>query len=121
MESQIFTRSCRKILTIDEKLAIGAQMADAVAKREAANEELKAVKASYNNRIAAAEAAMGECQRWLNNGWRMEDVDVYWLMDVPRVGMKSIIRTDTGETIETEKMSQNDTQKVLDFQAGGNA
>ncbi len=119
MENLTFQRSVRQTLTIEDKLRIGSELAEAVAKQVAAEEELKAIKADYNNRIARSGATANTCQIALNNGWQMVDVDCSWVMDFPLMGQKSIVRTDTNEIVETEKMTDRDRQKVLDFQGSG--
>jgi hypothetical protein len=114
-----FPYKVRRTLTTDDRLVIGDEMAGAAARREQLGEELKEVKEQYKSRVTAAETILQRCQRALNNGWQMVEVPCYWSMDVPNYGQKSIIRTDTGEIVQSEAMSNSDRQEVLEFESEG--
>jgi hypothetical protein len=92
-----------------------------ISELEQLDEELKEIRDQYKSRISAAEATVGRCQRALNNGWQLADVPCYWVMDHPSYGAKSIIRTDTGEVVQTEPMEDFDRQRVLEFEAAPQA
>jgi hypothetical protein len=111
-----FPYKVRRALTTDDKLSIGNEMAGAAARREQLGEELKEIKEQYKSRVTAAETVLQRCQRALNNGWQMVEVPCYWSMDCPTYGLKSIIRTDTGEVVQSEAMSNSDRQEVLEFE-----
>ena len=119
MNTVTFPYKVRRALTIEDQVRLGAEMASAAAKLEQLDEELKEIRDQYKSRVSAAEATVGRCQRALNNGWQMADVPCYWVMDHPTYGAKSIIRTDTGEVVQTEPMEDFDRQRVLEFEVVG--
>ena len=112
-EQKYFSRSVRCTLTTDDKLKIGSELAQSSAKLESLEEELKEIKDEYKSKTSAEEAIVGRCQRALNSGWQMRSVECYWVMDEPKQNQKSIVRTDTGEIVDTEAMSANDRQQSL--------
>jgi hypothetical protein len=116
MNTVTFPYKVRRVLTTDDMLRIGSEMATAEAKLEQLGEELKEIKDGYKSRSSAAETTIQRCQRAINNGWQMADVPCYWQMDHPHYGLKSIIRTDTAEVVQSEPMEDCDRQRVLEFQ-----
>ena len=110
-----FTVSVRCALTTDDRLRIGSEMADAAAHIEQLEDDLKELKESYKARTTAAEAVISRCQRALRNNYQMGDRLCQWQLDAPTPGMKSLIRLDTFEPIETTRMEERDMQTSLPF------
>jgi hypothetical protein len=116
MNTATFPYKVRRTLTTDDRLQIGSDLAAAAAKLNEVARELKAIKEQFKSRESAAEEIMQNCQEALNRGWRMTEIPCYWEMDYPSYGLKSIIRTDTGEAVSREAMSNSDRQEVLVFE-----
>lgn len=74
------------------------------------SDEKKAVVDEYKHKISAHEAKVGEFSTQIHAGFESREIQCWWEMNTPSLGMKSLYRSDTGEFVESEKMTEVDAQ-----------
>ncbi len=79
-----------------------------------AEEQAKGAAATYKDKIAGAQANINILSRDISNGYEYRFVDCYWENDYTS-RMKTLFRTDTGESIKTETISPSEMQKEMDL------
>lgn len=82
------------------------QLDESIEKRKRVNADLKADEA----RIAES---ITKLSRYVNDGYDFRQVACKVLFDNPRDGMKTIVRVDTGEIVETISMEDHERQGNL--------
>ncbi len=75
----------------------------------------KSVMAALNAQIEAANNRVADLTTKINNGYEMREVECMALMEMPRAGMKRIIRVDTNETVREEAMTLAEMQQGFGF------
>lgn len=65
--------------------------------------------------IKAAEKHAADLTQRINQKFEMRRVEVVFLMDKPKVGLKTVIRSDTGEELRVAAMSLEEQQATLNF------
>lgn len=74
--------------------------------------------ASLGAAIKAAEKCAADLTTKINQKFEMRSVEVIAVMDRPKVGAKTIVRSDSGEELRTEAMTLEEQQASLDFGEG---
>ena len=92
-------------------LLLGRQVAGIMALQTAKRETAK----TFGAQIEHAENCAAATAEKLNAGFEMREVSCIIKLDEPKAGVKSIIRTDTQETVRTEKMTAEEMQRPLPF------
>ena len=84
-------------------------------------EQKKEVMSDFKAKIDAKDSLIAALSNNVNNGWEYRTIDCEIEMDTPKKGMKTITRTDTGEEVAKEKMTDDDRQEELplDMQQAG--
>jgi hypothetical protein len=73
---------------------------------------------------AEQETAAAEVQklaRWVNDEYDYRMLDCMWHLHLPRNGMKTLVRVDTGELVEEREMNADELQEYLPFEEGKDA
>jgi hypothetical protein len=115
MKKQRMYRDCKYTFTVSEIRELGRDMA-----KEAAGlydtRSLKATTtAEFASRIKASEKRIADLAERINSGFELRPVEVIAIMDSPRAGRKSIVRTDNQETVEEEPMTEAEQQASFSF------
>jgi len=123
MSERIFSENLKCILTDTEKQNLGAVMAEAVARINEAEAELKSFQTQIKSRIAADEATMITCSEKIRTGHEFRRVDCREVKDYENEKVIRI-RIDTGETFYERSMEPEERQKDLPMDeketSGGN-
>lgn len=107
------SRNLRVNLNQDERVELGRQLAETTQQLAQINEDLSSVKKDFAARKSSAEAKVSDLSMKISNGYRIDPVKCEWRMDEPKPGKKTLIRLDTGETVETLDMIDADKQSDL--------
>lgn len=73
-----------------------------------------AIKAQMEEELAL----QAKLARFVNDGFNFKEVEIRWILDTPRKGLKTAMRLDTYEFLdfETEAMTDGDRQMALKFE-----
>jgi len=103
----------RCLLTDEEKINVGRQLAEATNDLEEIEEDKKQVVADFKAKSTAAEALISSLGNKLRSGYEFRDVSCFINFDQPEKGQKQTVRSDTGEVVSTEIMSEEEKQREL--------
>jgi hypothetical protein len=110
--------SIKYVFAEKEVLALG----EALAREAQTVFDLRAQKASTMAALAGsikqAEGRVGELTDKINNGYELREVECMVMLEVPRPGMKRVIRIDTNETVREEAMTTQEMQASFGFSEG---
>lgn len=95
----------------EELLGISRELARENADRDALENQKKAVTSELKSKIDLATAHIGSLSLLINNGYEMRNVKCVVDYNNPKEGLKSVQRTDTGETW-IEKMSREEVEQL---------
>jgi plasmid maintenance system antidote protein VapI len=109
-ESVKYTFNGEEVRELGEALAREAQTVYDL------REQKKAATSDFTAKIEAANKRVCDLFLRINNGYELREVECLHMMDLPRPGMKRIIRTDTNETIREEAMTMQEMQGSFGFQ-----
>jgi hypothetical protein len=100
-----------------------AEMHEGLVQRVGEVKDLRAEKtqanASMNAAIKGTEKGVFDLQEKLALGYETVEVEVLAIMDRPTVGIKTIIRVDTGEELRREAMTAREKQQSFGFGIAG--
>ncbi|HEY1242218.1 MAG TPA: hypothetical protein VGF16_16755 [Bryobacteraceae bacterium] len=99
-----------------ELLALGQELARVNQAQADLEREKKDASADFGARIKAVDARRSRLARKINEGFELRPVECVELLDAPRPGVKSIARSDTGQVIRTEAMTEEEQQRSLPFE-----
>lgn len=105
--------SCRHILTTDQLLEAGRQMAEAQNEVVQLEGDFKSVRDDWKARISATESRVATLSGKISRGYDMKDTECTVYMDTPEEGLKACLRNDTGERVWIRDMTDSDRQLVL--------
>jgi hypothetical protein len=100
-------------LTPEECNDIGKLLAEAAQKKAGLEQEKKESAATYKAQIDREQTVISENSIKLTSGYEYRFVKCYARLDDPERGRKTIIRTDTGETVTVTFMTEDDRQEEL--------
>lgn len=112
MSERIFTENLKCILTDEEKQNLGSVMAEAVARINEAEAELKSFQTQIKSRIAADEATMITCSEKIRTGHEFRRVDCREEKDY-KAGKVRVYRLDTFDIVKSRDMEPEERQKDL--------
>jgi hypothetical protein len=108
--------SVRYPFTADEIRLLGEALAREAQTVFTLREQKKESTASFGVLIAEANGRVAGLTHKINEGYEMRDTECRVLPDVPRRGMKSIMRLDTGEIVREEAMTAEEMQDAFKFE-----
>lgn len=101
-------------LTEAELLEHGADAAEIADKLRQLESEHKAVKEAQKAEVSGLNESLQQHLRLVRAKQEYRDVLCEWALDQPAKGRKSLIRTDTLETVRVADMTGEDFQRELD-------
>jgi hypothetical protein len=107
MEFLRYDFSEEEIRDRSKKLALSVQQ------QTQAQEEHKAAASQFKERIESCTSQIGRLSREINSGWEMRNIECAVLFHNPNLGVKTIVRTDTGEVVRTTSMQPSELQENL--------
>jgi hypothetical protein len=107
MRPQTTTRRLSRKLESEQLLAIGKEMSDKISE----NEQIETAK----KRVTPLREELTLLGSKYNSGFEDVELECNIVYNSPEAGQKTVIRPDTGETIEVVSMSPEDLQEDLDF------
>jgi len=107
------TQKLRCLLTADEKIEAGRELAEATNELTAIEEDKAQIVADFKHRTSAAEARIGVLSNKLRSGYEFRDVECEVRFDTPEKGQKQVVRLDTDEIVATNPMSEEEKQREL--------
>ncbi len=107
------TQRLRCLLTDDEKIEAGKQLAEANNELKEIEDDKAQVVSDFKAKTTAVEAQVAILGGKLRSGYELRPVECHVLFDQPQPGQKQIIRLDTKETVSTELMTDEEKQKLL--------
>lgn len=111
--------ACKYKFTRDEIRELGEQLARRAQDVYTSRTDLANVSAALKAQIKAAESELESLARRINNGYEMRDMECVVEFNAPRKGVKTIVRSDNGETMAVETMTPADMQSGLPFEGKG--
>jgi|SRR5579863_1448988 len=100
--------------TTEERAEKSDRLARAISLKVEADEEFKAVKSQFKDRIDGLELEIAKLARQINLGYEHRNVACEFLLDSPTLGRKTLVRLDIpGEVVRTEDMTDSDKQMSI--------
>lgn len=109
----------RSNFTDAEKVEFAQQLAEAQREIESIEAEKKRANTQFKSRIESASADREEMMDRIQTGYEMRETLCTVTANVPEVGKKTIVRTDTGEVVRVETMT--DAERQLELPGVGEA
>lgn len=99
-------------LTVEREIELSQELASSVRKLAALEEEHKARKADMRAEEQIQAAGIATLSDWITNGAEPLMVPIEWVADFP-AGRAELVRTDTGEVVETRDLTDEDRQLLI--------
>lgn len=109
------TRSLKCMFSREEHEANSSEMARLLGAKDEMEETHKIVKSGLNEQMKQVEADLSRHGRYVRDKFDHRIVTCQWLMNNPVPGRKSLVRTDTMDTVEERKMEDRERQESLKF------
>jgi len=106
-------RQLRVNLTNDEIRERGKIAAKLVGEIGTLQDEKKQSAKHYVAEIDSRQTQVKHLSYTIDSGFEERDVTCLVMLDSPQVGLKTTVRLDTGEEVETEAMTDSDRQRTL--------
>ena len=114
-KEECFQRSLPVRFTEDQVHQFSEDLAEKVSKLTQLEDEKKQVASDYKSRIEDVTAEVKKLARYVTQKQEFQMVECYAELDSPRHGVKTVVRTDTGEVVGEETMTPADRQMVMKF------
>jgi len=98
MEKSKIKQTLPCVLTEEEKLSLGQEMAQASRKKAELESSLKEITSQYKAQIVQQENVIQQAARLIHDGYEYRPVDCEVEFNAPERGKKTITRLDTEET-----------------------
>lgn len=107
-------KECLRVdFTSEERLKMGAELAESHDRFEAIDAEEAVVKARFKDRRTTIQQRIGELSRNLRTGFTMQDVECTVKYDDPNPNEVSYYRNDNGTLVRTRPFSATERQQEL--------
>ena len=116
IQSERFSRSLPVRFTPDELRTKADEMAEKYARVQALEDEKKQVASDYKGRIDVLSSEVATLSRHISQKQEYQQVPCFAYLDWPKYGEKTIVRTDTNETVSVETMGPADRQLAIQFE-----
>ena len=109
----------RCILTDEEKLSAGRELAESTNQLNEIESDKKRVTDDFKAKASTAEAQIGILSNKLRSGYEFRQVECVVVFDDPKPGEKTVYRTDIkvakkpGEKVDVRTMSEEEKQRQL--------
>lgn len=111
----VIKRNLRCLLTDEEKLASGKELAEASTQMRQIAEDKQRVVKDFGSRLSACEATISVLSNKIATGYEFRDVDCRIEFNEPKAGRKTVVRLDTAEKVNVEDMTADEMQEKLNF------
>lgn len=115
MRKETVVKELKCLLTEPELLDIARSMAKAQSDLMAAQDRKAEVVSELGAQIKRHHADVQEYSRVIGNGYRFRDVQCQVLFDHPSPNMKTVFRLDTGEEVDSGRMTDPERQMSIKF------
>lgn len=115
-EVKKITRKLRCLMSHDELLEAGRQLAEATNSLTELDSDKAEIVAEFKAKISAAEAQIMALSNKLRTGYEFRDVACEVAYGVPELGFKQTTRLDTKEVIETLPITEEEKQRVMELE-----
>ncbi|MCK5236445.1 MAG: hypothetical protein KAR06_05600 [Deltaproteobacteria bacterium] len=105
-------------LTQEEVLHYSKELAKETQDLEEIEKRKKDVMADFGSQILKHKSEVGVLSRKISTGEEYRDIECEWNFDW-KDGRKRLYRTDTGELLQTDKISDYERQQKLDLDEAG--
>lgn len=112
-EIKKITQKLRCLLTDEEKICAGKELAEATESIETLENDKAQIVADFKAKITAAQAQISVLSNKLRSGYEFRDVACELRYDVPAKGQKQVFRLDTKKVVETAPMTEEEKQRQL--------
>lgn len=102
--------------TTEERLVLADELGRANRNLDALKLRKAEVTKRIGSEIAEAESTVNGLSNKVVDGYEYRNIDCEVRFDVPRRGMKTIVRLDTSEIVAEKRMSDEENQMVLKFE-----
>lgn len=106
------TRSIKHILTEEEKKNISCEMAKAILEEDEVEDSLKSIKSQFNAKLEGIRASIKSYAEKIRSGYEFHQVVCEVRKDY-KLGLVSLINSETGEMVEERKMTKSERQLEL--------
>jgi hypothetical protein len=113
MPETIERRMLRYDFSVKEHEANCAEMARLLGERDEMEITHKQIKTGLKEQAEALEANLSRHGRFVRDKCDHRDTECRWMMNTPKVGEKTLVRTDTGELVEERRMEDWERQESL--------
>lgn len=100
----------------DELFSFGKTLAEKNALNKQVEADKKSLVKQFDAKLAEIASQVDQISNFLQTGYEYRHVDCIETFGEPDRVKKTVIRTDTGETVEVVPMSPEEMQRVLDFE-----
>lgn len=112
---KLCTEMLRCAFTHSEKMELSEDLANAMISKKRCEGRQRAHVAEYKRELKVIEEKIDELSDWVSSGYKIQDVECSVYFHVPQQGQKTIIRDDTGETVNVALMSADELQMAMAF------
>ena len=109
-----YMRSLKCDLSEEEQASAAVLLAQKLDEMDALEGELVSVKKSIQGKVALAQAEASNAKNMVRDKYEVRSVEVKETMDYEDKSV-TIVRLDTGEVIESRKMSETELQMELGY------
>jgi hypothetical protein len=99
-------------LSREETLTLSKELAKLQEDGVGLAERKKDVVADFNSRLESVKAESLRLSRMINNGYEYREVECSWSLDL-KEGTKDLVRHDTGEIVQTKRLTEEDREQKL--------
>ena len=101
------------ILTGEELLQAGKDMADAQQEARTLESELDRIKKDFNSKITTAECHVSDNAAKIRSGYEFRKIPCEVHSDIPSKGKKTVYRLDNDSVVEVREMTGEEMQHQL--------
>ncbi len=109
------TEYLKCVLSDAEMTDLSQELAREIQALDRFQDQRKEVVACLEAQIETASAACRRLSALVTNGYEYRNVECEVYLNDPEPGQKTLYRTDTGEAVKTEKMTDAEKQQDLPF------
>ena len=107
------TKILNCVFTTEELKEIGVKLALENQRKERLEDQKKQSQSQFKSEIDAADARIKSLSQKLARGSEDRDIECDVLFNTPKEGQKTIIRSDTGETVQTIPMTESELNDLF--------
>lgn len=112
---KLVSEMLRCAFTQSEKMDLSEQLANELMNKKRCEGRQRARAAEHKREMKQIEEKIEELSDWVANGYQLRNVECSVYFHTPRQGQKTIIRDDTGETVNVALMSSEELQLSMAF------